>query len=618
MSRRAGCVLLAATWLLAALGACDDPPGSTVYGHAVLKGLQNHGGTTVRLQGTEHEATTDRYGYFGFENVPAGNYHVVAHREGTLEREVAVPIEHDGVGATGAHLVLSPYGRVEGHVTDAAGNPVQFATVRVLGTDVSSTSIEAGAFVIDPAPAGPVVLAAAYPHFEAGTAEVVIPVGNTVSARISLGKDTGRGPYDLNRVPTVTDIQLTAVPDLTFPQVIPLVDASGGVVRRGGRYALSVSATDLDGDPLTVFFSADRGSLEAALASPDPEDPARFTTYWRAGGGTSTLTCTVLDPYGGSATARLVVQASGDNIRSAGRHGNVVYYSERRGSDYDVYAYNITTGQETLHAGNGLQQHATTVVGEWLVHANTEFVFVSNLVYRLLTTHLGTGASQEFGQQFDHDSFFVITYDLYTPLTSPFVPFVSSDPAVAPLGSGYVDVMAGTTIQPPAFITGNARPANLRSFARWGDSDAWVSTDRQLWVSQGGADPVAVASVPGNAVFPVDLQFHGSRIAVLPADAAPIYWMDLADTQGLREVGHAVTSFALHGDHLAYVEQGPTAATVELLNLVSGARRTLTTTPHFARRIWHLDEAYIIWGDQGTEGEAFLDLNTELLWVEKL
>jgi hypothetical protein len=97
----------------------------------------------------------------------------------------------------------------------------------------------------------------------------------------------------------------------------------------------------------------------------------------------------------------------------------------------------------------------------------------------------------------------------------------------------------------------------------------------------------------------------------------PLYWGEL-DGGELRTLGQAVTSFAVHGRRIAWVEQGPTSAGVHVLDRVSGETRELTTTPHFARRIWHLDDEVVIWGDQGIEGQAFIELNTERLWVAEL
>ena len=57
-------------------------------------------------------------------------------------------------------------------------------------------------------------------------------------------------------------------------------------------------------------------------------------------------------------------------------------------------------------------------------------------------------------------------------------------------------------------------------------------------------------------------------------------------------------------------------ASVELLNINTGLQETLTNEPHFARRVWYLDHEVVIWGDQGAQGQAFVALNTELLWVD--
>ena len=75
---------------------------------------------------------------------------------------------------------------------------------------------------------------------------------------------------------------------------------------------------------------------------------------------------------------------------------------------------------------------------------------------------------------------------------------------------------------------------------------------------------------------------------------------------------------AISSKHKMTVEQGPSSASVELIELSTSARRTLSVEPHFARRLWYLNDTYVIWGDQGAEGRSFVPLNTEILWVERL
>ena len=614
-------VLLATLSITASSSGCGvSLPGAPISGRAMLQGAADHAGTVITLTHGDSRVETDGYGYFVLPNVPRGEYMLTASRDATIERQISVTVSHDGKNPSQVFLELSPWGRAEGRVVTEDGQPASFATVSVLGRDISTPTLEDGTYRLDAIPAGPIILAASKPGLMAGTQEAVIPVGDTATVDLTLGGRqenlSGR-----NHSPTVGAIDLSSEPALgVFPLLVPIGSGDAGGVRAGGRYLLTARASDPDGDDISVFWSADRGTLESTLGELQPDTSDVYGAYWRAGPGISTLRCTVVDALGREATTRLQVEAVGDSIRGAGRHGEWIYYGERRSGSFDIYRFNLTTGEEDTVVDDALEQHAVSIQGDWLVWADSEFVFVGPLVYRIKARNLAAADATPdvvFGQNFGHDDTFVIRLDVYTPLASRFVPYTSNDANIAPVGYGYLDLSLGTPPVASPFSGVAFPPANYRSFARDGIREAWISGDSRLWTRQGSA-PTAVPIGGLSTPNPADVQLSGSVVAFLPESGGPLYWLDLSGPGTVNDLGTSVTSFALRDGLIAYVNQGPSWSDVEIYSVLGNGRHTVTTTPHVARRILHLDNEYVIWGEQGVEGQTFVGLNTSSIWVEPL
>lgn len=595
--------------MLAVLLACDTSPrvGARLGGHAVFRGLDNHQGIEIELVDDDlgDRTVTDAFGYFAFEDVPPGSYKLVARSESTMEKAVVRSVAHTEA-ATSTLITLSPLGRIVGRVLTTINRaPVVGASVNVLGSDAQADTVEQGTFTLESVPAGRVVVMATGRSFQAATVEVQLTPGETATVELRLEPDLNRDPYDLNNPPTLSPIQLTATVDSAWPRPLPLVDTTGGQVRRGSLYRLEVEARDPDGDPVQVFWNVDRGAL---LESQGP------VAQWSAGPATSTIVCTAIDSLGRSSTVRRVVNATGDNMRGAGRFGETVFYSERRGSTYQVYRYQLQTGVETAVTEGSLEHHGATVVGDWLVYGHSEFVFIGTLAYRLRARNLVDGRTRTFGQTFGNDSTFVSRFDLYSPLGTPLVPFLSSDASVVPTGYGFFDIARDQPADLTSPFTPGPGPANLQAFAREGSRDVWFDGNT-LWQRRSGGAAEQIADFPARG-GPVDLQLNGGIVAVLLDSKEPVRWVHLDSAEPeVREAGVAVSSFALHQGRLAVVEEGPSAASVQLIDLDTGASRVLTPAPRVARRLWFLDDTYVVWGDQGIQGQSFVPLNSELLWI---
>ncbi|MFC1611804.1 carboxypeptidase regulatory-like domain-containing protein [Myxococcota bacterium] len=596
----------AAFLALATCSACGGAkPGSAVVGHAVFSGLQDHKSILVQLSDSDFAVETDRFGYFAITDVPRGEYVVTAGHPGTLERRVSRIIEHDGTTPSNVHLVLTPVGALEGRVVDPGGEPLVSARVRRLTSEERATTVDHGRFVIDPAVAGPATLIADAVAFDPKIVTTTVPVGGTAVIDIELAPSSERDPYEGNREPVIERVVLEAAFDDSFPRVIPLVNTvASDKVRRRALYRLSAEVHDPEADPVTVFWSADRGTLESSTGS---------EAMWRAGAGVSTVTCTAVDVFGATTSVRKVVTASADMIRGGGRWGSLVFYSENRGEGYDVFAYDLGTGEETVEVGGANHQHAPQVIDDWLIYGDTEFVFTTPLTYRIAATNLVTGTTRSFGQSFDHDSAFVVDIDIYTPVTAPLVPYNSSDSSIAPTGPGLFDPDAGqatsVSVTPP--------PAYYRSMAGAENRVVWVTVEAEVWTRTGDGNVAKIADPVPDHTGLADILVQGDLVAWVTGQDGPIYWLDMTTNAPPRSLGLSVPSFAMHGDHIAYVEQGPTSASVFLANVSTGQVRTLSIEPHYYRRIWSMDDHYVIWGDQGAQGQTFMPHLTELLWIDR-
>jgi len=605
--------LLRAYGIIALLCCAEqNPSGEAIFGHAVLAGISDHSGTDISINKLKRTTVTDKYGYFALPDIPQGNFIVSANRRGTLERSVSKAINHDGRTPSQTYLVLTPIGRLVGSVQDENQQPIIGASVTILGTEARTTTIEGGQFTIDPAPAGQNSVMVTATTFVSNITPVEIPVGGNEELLVELARSVEIDPYAQNTAPVITEIAITAYPEDAFPRPIPLVSTTGGKVRRRGLYSLSVTTSDEQEDEVMVFWRADRGTLMATEG---------YEVLWRAGVGTSTLVATAVDEKGATATTRAVFEASGDNIRSAGIYDTTVYYAERRDQSFDIYSYDLVSGEEYLFEGvedPTLEQHAVKVVDDWLLWADMEFLFIGPLVYRMSGYNLASDMYIHFGQSFGHDDSFVMRIDLYSPLDQLFIPYQSSDPTLAPLGYGYFDVQQGLVLDPSPYTDVPSGPINLQAFTRTTDRDLWLDGDGWLWSKQLSGSAEQLVDTGFAPLWPVDFQTDGIYVAWLPNANGSLYWATAQPDAIPSSVGFAVTSYALSNGKIVWVEQGPSSASIEVLDLNTMQTWTLTTEPHFSRRIWHVDNEWVIWGDQGTEGQSFIALNSELLWIARI
>lgn len=603
-----------------------NSPWAPIYGHVVFKGLTSHQGIDVRLSDNSFHTTTDAYGYFFMPSIVAGDYVVIAHADGVQESQGAIAsVHHSGLNASEVHLALTPVGQLHGAVIDEAGDPVMDATIDVLGSEARAISDVDGVFRIDPMPAGVHTLLVTAPSFSASTQEVTIARANRTDTTIALNIQETHDLNNGNHTPVVDAIHIDAVIGSTFPRSIPLVDTSNAQVRPHSAYTLSVDATDPDNDTLQIFWHVDGGTLSATTGTSVTWTPS-------AGAGTITLIATAVDPFGGVGVAQTTAHTSGASMRGATRTGAYVFYAERRGDSFDLYRYDLTTGEEVTETTPEIQEHLPHVVDQRLVYGDTEFVFVTPLVYHLRSRSLSepfgdpvsAPAGDTFGQNFSHDDVFTIEIDLYTPSTSSYVPIYTTDSQLAPAGYGYYAATTQQAVSPAPFAA-LPQPADITTMARDGDRDVWITADGILYSRVGNANVQALHAF-GTEGIPdsnADLQVQGDWIAYQASALHPVWLLDLSayvghGTLAATTVGDAVTSFALYGDYLAYVEQGPSSSDVKVRTLSTADERILTREPHYARRIWHMDDTYIVWSDQSADSGGFANPNAEVLWIDRV
>ena len=122
-----------------------------------------------------YDTTTDAAGNFVFESIDPGNYFVTTQRAGYLRQDGTIVIGPSG-SATVAAFKLTPESRIEGRVTNQAGEPFAGARVSVsrwfgvgpflhlLPAGDEATAAEDGSFVIADLPAGHYLVSATPPN----------------------------------------------------------------------------------------------------------------------------------------------------------------------------------------------------------------------------------------------------------------------------------------------------------------------------------------------------------------------------------------------------------------------------------------------------------------------
>jgi hypothetical protein len=121
-----------------------DPPG----GNGSIAGVVTDGATDLPVGGVRviafsgnwrsFDAMTDSTGAYLIDDVPAGTYHVVAHKWGYWPGEYPDPVVVDSLDITGIDIVLAPFEEtgISGIVTDAVtGLPIAHASVFATNVD---------------------------------------------------------------------------------------------------------------------------------------------------------------------------------------------------------------------------------------------------------------------------------------------------------------------------------------------------------------------------------------------------------------------------------------------------------------------------------------------------
>ncbi len=612
------------------VSCAEKPFGATLTGRAMLLGSNDHSGVRIELDRIDRTAQTDAFGYFILRAVPPGNYTLTATHPGTIERfmttRVRIPYADAEVRGGSDLAVVSVFlsfrasARIQGSVLNENGDPVGGARVSILAHEQGAVTDEAGSFRIDPAPAGVVQVQARAPGLAVSVIELNLAAGTQGSADFRLGPFDGPDPYRQNTSPEISALRLNSIADDSNPTVVPLVPTASVLqVRRSALYDISVRAEDPDGDSLQVFCSADRGTLRSSIATLSGTSNTYHTT-WSAGVGANTIVCSALDPFGGLSTTRLVVQSAGDNLRGAVYYDGSVLFSESANKNYNIFAWTPGALVTTPVANDELNQHGIVRWGPYVVHGNTEFLFISPLTYRVMVRDMenpeSIGGVYEFGQAFDNDARFLILFDLYTPLSGPYLPYRSFEPDIAPVGLGYLDLATG---QAARFSTGGAELASLQSFSRRGGLNLWMDVNKSLWLRDNDEDARELLALTPKASDPLDVQLDDERGAVLLRDGQ-LLLVDF-DTGVVERIGFNVSSFALAAGRVAYADRGPSFTSVHLRELNTAAAlgdRVISDAPRYERRVWYLDGDVLIYGDQGQVGQALVRLNSELLWVYRI
>lgn len=169
-----------------------------VPSQAAIVQLSNNGGSTGTLTGTvtnttgipllgasvsagNANATTAADGTYTIDNLPAGTVTVTASLSGYQNGSTTATISA-GSTTTAATIALTPInlGNVTGSVVSSAGGAIAGATVRAQG--VSTVTNSGGNYTLNNLPAGAATVTATATGFQAGSVNVTVVTGTTVTA----------------------------------------------------------------------------------------------------------------------------------------------------------------------------------------------------------------------------------------------------------------------------------------------------------------------------------------------------------------------------------------------------------------------------------------------------
>ncbi len=228
-------------------------------------------GVPVDATGNPYTTTADALGHFELDGLAPGRYAVTAQAgqwAGVCSGVTVTPR-----AATSITVDLTPTGRLTGTATRGSGTGNTGILVWVVGTSHVAVTNDSGKYTIDSVPVGSnyTVMATA-PGYTVGqqTGIAVVAATATTVPAIALVSTA-------NHAPTITDMQ----------------PAGGTNAAKGEAVAVTVTASDADGDTLSYVWSATNGALSGSGAT------ATWTAPLQA--GSFTITCVVQDGKGGMA-----------------------------------------------------------------------------------------------------------------------------------------------------------------------------------------------------------------------------------------------------------------------------------------------------------------------------
>jgi large repetitive protein len=150
----------------------------------------------VNIKGKDLKTYTDNEGKFTFENVPVGNYIVLAEKTGVGSGQAEVQIKDGQISEV--RIILKStgtgYGTIKGIVLNSEKNPVAEAKVRIDGKEFSTFTDTNGKFIFENVPVGKVTVLAEKTGVGSGSTVVEVLNGQISEVTITLTKtETGYG-----------------------------------------------------------------------------------------------------------------------------------------------------------------------------------------------------------------------------------------------------------------------------------------------------------------------------------------------------------------------------------------------------------------------------------------
>src|SRR6266516_4260014 len=135
--------------------SCTSAPTGTLEGTVTDSSNGNPiAGASITVQPLGASTTTGPDGHYSF-TLPVGDYQVTAHSFGYTDQTQPATVTDGGDTVVNFALVPSPSGSLSGTVTDSSNNPIENATVTILGTPIPpATTDSSGHYSFSSVPNG--------------------------------------------------------------------------------------------------------------------------------------------------------------------------------------------------------------------------------------------------------------------------------------------------------------------------------------------------------------------------------------------------------------------------------------------------------------------------------